>query len=584
MVAGSVIAVPTSASATPNAAPTFTANTPPVFEFGLFYGDVVAASQFAATDYLFAAAGVPAPTFSVSSGALPTGLTLNPTTGRLSGTPTVPGQSYTYSVTASNGVAPDAVAGPYTGTVQPWNGASQDGCATLGGLAPNPGGSSVVTAVTAVTVTTVDAALPDATASATRVIGRVIANGTPTVVYDHQVPVASTDLSAQALFGAAAAADTTSAPTSTVAAPAVASTVTTTSPPVQVGQVFGDAIYQNTMSTATFGPAQVDVGANGECVFNVANGQKDVNFQYNFTQTVTDQTQATTTTTTTYYVDATLPATTPPVTAPPVTAPPVTVPPVSVSPAYLVASADGSVYGFAGATTFGSEAGHHLNAPVVGITQTPDGKGYWEFAADGGVFSFGDAGFFGSEPALPASARSASPVVGMAATPDGHGYWLATTTGQVFTFGTAGFYGSTTTKTFNAPVVGITATADGKGYLEVASDGGVFAFGDAGFYGSMGGQPLNQPVVGIATDTTTGGYWLAASDGAVFAFNAPFYGSASDLRLSKPISAIAATPDANGYRLAGRDGGIFDYGDALFAGSLPATTTLPPAPIISLTN
>ncbi len=38
----------------------------------------------------------------------------------------------------------------------------------------------------------------------------------------------------------------------------------------------------------------------------------------------------------------------------------------------------------------------HLNAPIVSITPTPDGKGYWLAAADGGVFSFGDAGFYGS--------------------------------------------------------------------------------------------------------------------------------------------------------------------------------------------
>jgi hypothetical protein len=37
-----------------------------------------------------------------------------------------------------------------------------------------------------------------------------------------------------------------------------------------------------------------------------------------------------------------------------------------------------------------------LNAPIVGMAATPDGKGYWEVASDGGVFTFGDAAFFGA--------------------------------------------------------------------------------------------------------------------------------------------------------------------------------------------
>jgi len=40
--------------------------------------------------------------------------------------------------------------------------------------------------------------------------------------------------------------------------------------------------------------------------------------------------------------------------------------------------------------------GKTLNAPVVSIALTPDGKGYWLVAADGGVFAFGDAPFEGS--------------------------------------------------------------------------------------------------------------------------------------------------------------------------------------------
>ncbi len=66
--------------------------------------------------YTYTATGNPAPTFSVSSGSAPTGLTLNPSTGVLSGTPTTPG-SFTFTVTATNTVAPDATSPSTTITV-----------------------------------------------------------------------------------------------------------------------------------------------------------------------------------------------------------------------------------------------------------------------------------------------------------------------------------------------------------------------------------------------------------------------------------------------------------------------------------
>ena len=61
-----------------------------------------------------------------------------------------------------------------------------------------------------------------------------------------------------------------------------------------------------------------------------------------------------------------------------------------------------------------------LNAPIVGITATPDGRGYWLVAADGGVFTFGDATFEGSDAGTTTQGASA---VGLAARAGG--YWIA---------------------------------------------------------------------------------------------------------------------------------------------------------------
>ena len=167
----------------------------------------------------------------------------------------------------------------------------------------------------------------------------------------------------------------------------------------------------------------------------------------------------------------------------------------SSQPGYRLVGADGGVFSFC-EPFFGSMGGQHLNAPTVGMAQTPGGGGYWEVGSDGGIFSFGDAHFHGSTGNLHLNA----PVVGMAATADGGGYWLVASDGGIFNFGDAGFYGSAGSIRLNRPIVGMAATADGKGYWLVASDGGVFSYGDAVFHGSAGSLHLNKPVVGMAAD------------------------------------------------------------------------------------
>jgi sugar lactone lactonase YvrE len=78
--------------------PAFTAASPPPTTPGVPYS------------YRFVASGNPPPTFAVTSGSPPAGLTLDPTTGVLAGTPTGPG---TFAVTATN-TAGSAVAGPFS--------------------------------------------------------------------------------------------------------------------------------------------------------------------------------------------------------------------------------------------------------------------------------------------------------------------------------------------------------------------------------------------------------------------------------------------------------------------------------------
>jgi len=161
---------------------------------------------------------------------------------------------------------------------------------------------------------------------------------------------------------------------------------------------------------------------------------------------------------------------------------------------YWVVGADGSIFGF-GAPNLGAGLpgqGVHVHN-IVGAAATPDGQGLYLVASDGGVYAFGDATFQGSMGGKPLN----RPIVGMAVDTQTGGYWLVGTDGGVFSFN-APFFGSTGNITLNKPITGMTATPDGNGYWFVASDGGVFAEGDAQFLGSMGGKPLNRAIVGMA--------------------------------------------------------------------------------------
>ncbi|HUY65398.1 MAG TPA: GDSL-type esterase/lipase family protein [Acidimicrobiales bacterium] len=242
-----------------------------------------------------------------------------------------------------------------------------------------------------------------------------------------------------------------------------------------------------------------------------------------------------------------------------------------------LADAVGGIHLVGNATSYGSMAGQHLNAPIVGIAATPTGQGYWMVAADGGVFAFGDAGFHGSTGGL----RLNAPIVGIAATATGQGYWLVAADGGVFAFGDATFLGSMGGTHLNQPVVGMAQTGSDQGYWLVAADGGVFTFGDAGFKGSAGGTTLNQAVVGMSATVDGNGYWLVAADGGAFSYgDAVFHGSTGSLVLNRPVVGMTLPPDGFGYTMGASDGGLFAFGNAIFNGSLAGS---PPAdPIVAV--
>jgi hypothetical protein len=117
---------------------------------------------------------------------------------------------------------------------------------------------------------------------------------------------------------------------------------------------------------------------------------------------------------------------------------------------YWLVASDGGIFAYGDATFYGSHGGAPLNQPIVGMAATSNGQGYWLVARDGGIFAYGNAGFDGSHGGAPLNA----PIVSMAASPNGQGYWLMASDGGIFAYGDAGFYGSHGGATLNQPIVG----------------------------------------------------------------------------------------------------------------------------------
>jgi hypothetical protein len=78
-------------------------------------------------------------------------------------------------------------------------------------------------------------------------------------------------------------------------------------------------------------------------------------------------------------------------------------------PGYWLVGADGAIYPFGGAGTYGSTGKMKLNQTIVGMQSTTDGQGYWLVGSDGVIYPFGDAVGHG----FTAGTKLNSPIVGM---------------------------------------------------------------------------------------------------------------------------------------------------------------------------
>src|SRR5664279_1531552 len=248
---------------------------------------------------------------------------------------------------------------------------------------------------------------------------------------------------------------------------------------------------------------------------------------------------------------------------------------------YWLVGSDGGVFSFGSAPFFGSAANLHLQSPVVGIAPTPGRDGYWLVASDGGVFSFGDANYYGSIPGLGIAPDDSTlrpsldaPIVGIVPSYDGRGYFLLANDGGVFAFGDAKFEGS-------CPGIGgcpgggiadVMTDSTGNGYWVVSYAGNVQAFGDAINYGGAA-KYLNEvtgEVISAVSTPSGHGYWILFLNGEVYTFgDAGYFGSPSgQILFSNPASAILATSDGGGYWVTTASGAVYAYGDAPYDGGV----------------
>jgi hypothetical protein len=422
------------------APPTFTADSPPPI-----------ASRGRPYSYTFAAAGAPAPTFSVASGALPAGLHLNSTSGVLSGTPTVNETSH-FVIKASN------VAG------------------------------SVLSPTLSITVDTAPVFTADKPPTARRGIAYSYtfrATGDPAPKFTVSSGGLPAGLKLNPVTGVlSGVAKTAGASTFKVTAAngANPAAVTPAISLVVAGADTGYRLFGSNGSVYGFG-SEPSMGS--EAGVNLAKpivgmaGKSDPGYWL----VASDGGIFT-------FGDARFYGSTGRVH---LTKPIVGMAATPDGNGYWMVASDGGIFTFGDAHFYGSTGRVHLTKPIVGMAATPDGKGYWLVASDGGIFAFGDAHFYGSTGAVALK----SPIVAMATEPDGRGYWMVAADGGLFTFGSARYHGSLGGQSLESPIVGMTTSPDGQGYGLISASGEVSPFGDFVGFGSTGNQKLPAPIIGM---------------------------------------------------------------------------------------
>ena len=165
------------------------------------------------------------------------------------------------------------------------------------------------------------------------------------------------------------------------------------------------------------------------------------------------------------------------------------------------------------APDFGSMAGTHLVAPMIGIDADRDRQGLLAARrATAASSASATRTFYGSMGGVQLNA----PIIAMASTPTGHGYWLLGADGGIFSFGDAVFQGSTGRCRLAAPVVGMATTASGNGLLAPRRRRRRVRVRRRAVHGSIPGTGLcTRPGAVSLTGTNTGhGYWVLTNDGA----------------------------------------------------------------------
>jgi pseudomonalisin len=341
--------------------PTFTADTPPATgTVASFYS------------YTFAATALPSPTYSVSSGTLPYGLGLNPSTGQLAGTPTKAG-TYTFQVTASNGVSPDATTGTLTITVaEPASGSD----AVFQGSTGNETLSAPI----------VGMAVDPATGGYWLVAsdGGVFAFNAPFYGSEGNVHLN------KPIVGMAAVPDG-----SGYYLVAADGGIFTFGPGAHFQGSAGNLPLVKPVVGMT-----VDPTTGGYWL--VASDGGIFNYGAPFDGSAGNI---------------------------PLVKPIVGMASTPDGGGYYLVASDGGIFTYGDAVFQGSEGNKPLAKPVVGMAVDQATGGYWLVASDGGIFTF-NTPFNGSAGNIPL----VKPIVGMAPTPTGRGYYMVASDGGIFTY------------------------------------------------------------------------------------------------------------------------------------------------------